>query len=112
MSAAFPRASGANSRTATSLVRSIDGPAEIRVGESENEELVVVGEIVSAGIGNGLEEIIVVGDPESVNLRLADRHVRTEGDSFNFCGDVVCRKSVGYQCLGDVEEERFADGVR
>ena len=50
-------------------LRHQDGPTQVGIGEANNEELVGVGDLVSVGIGDGWQEVVVVRDPEGVKPR-------------------------------------------
>ena len=59
------------------------------VGESEDEKLVVVGDQVTGGVGDGLEKIVVVGDPEGVDPRFPLLQILAEPNLIALSGDTA-----------------------
>jgi hypothetical protein len=85
---------------------------QVGVGETEDEELVGVGDHVAVRVRHGLQEIVVVGDPESVGDGFTLLQVRAEGEAFDFGRNVARRNSVGGEDGNDIEEERLRNRVR
>jgi hypothetical protein len=86
--------------------------AQIGISEREDEELVGVRNRVSAGVSSGLEEVVVVGDPEGVNGCASIVDIGSEGNTLDLGRDVACRDACCGKRLDDVEEGCFGDGVR
>ena len=63
---------------------------QIGVGESDHEKLVGIRDLDSIRIGNSLQEIVVVGDPQGVECCVSPFYVRAESNAFdlgrNFAG--------------------------
>src|SRR5262249_38746481 len=83
---------------------------QIGVGEAEDEELVVVRNLDSVCIRHGLEEVVVVRDPERVDGLPSLLYIRTKGDSLDLCRNISGGDAVRGQHLHDVEEQSLRHG--
>src|SRR5215475_5722573 len=94
------------------LLRNESRTIEVVVGEAEDKELVRV----DAGLRDGgtvvvLEEVVVVGDPERVELFAVEGDVGAEGNAFDLGGN-RCRSEAnvgGFKRRKYVEEQVLVD---
>jgi hypothetical protein len=73
------------------------GTGEIGFSKADDEELVGIRDQISIRVGDSLQEVVIVRDPESMKSRFSLFDVRAEFDTFdlgwNLCtGDAVLRK--------------------
>src|SRR6266550_4375574 len=77
---------------------------QIGVGETEDKELIWVGNHDLVIVGNFGEEVVVIGDPQGVERGFALIHVGTEGEAFQLGRNLVCADAVSGQHLDDIQE--------
>src|SRR5580692_6541678 len=88
-----------------------DGAVQVRVGEADDEDLVGIEDGVAIHVVDGLHEVVVIADPQSVNGGFSFLDVRTEGDTFNLGGNFVERDARAVEEGDEVKEQGFGDGV-
>ena len=79
---------------------------QVRVSETEDEELVGVRDCDFIVVKNLGEEVVVVGDPQGVQCAFALLYIRAESDAFQFGGNLIRGNTVGGQYGDDIQERR------
>ena len=64
-----------------------------------------------SGVSYDGQEVVVVGDPESVDVDLALFHVRTEGDAFDLGGNVAGGYAVAGKQVNDIEKQALTNNI-